>query len=82
MYGVIQKPELFLAFMSRLVTKPTKWHVRPSKTQISLGIRSGIKIPSVNSIIVYSVNLCCDFTMSVVWNLDMQKETYDKSTSE
>ena len=25
--------------MSRLTTKPTKWHVRPSKTQISLGIR-------------------------------------------
>ena len=26
-------------YMSRLVTKPTKWHVRPAKTQISLGIR-------------------------------------------
>ena len=25
--------------MSRLLTKPTKWHVRPAKTQISLGIR-------------------------------------------
>ena len=25
--------------MSHLVTKPTKWHVRPVKTQISLGIR-------------------------------------------
>ena len=25
---------------SRRVTKPTKWHVRPAKTQISLGIRS------------------------------------------
>ena len=25
--------------MSRLMTKPTKWHVRPPKTQISLGIR-------------------------------------------
>ena len=24
--------------MSRIVTKPTKWHVRPAKTQISLGI--------------------------------------------
>ena len=24
--------------MSRLVTKPTKWHVRPAKTQITLGI--------------------------------------------
>ena len=26
-------------YMSRLMTKPTKWHVRPAKTQISLGIR-------------------------------------------
>ena len=25
--------------MSCLMTKPTKWHVRPAKTQISLGIR-------------------------------------------
>ena len=25
--------------MTRLMTKPTKWHVRPPKTQISLGIR-------------------------------------------
>ena len=25
--------------MSRIVTKPTKWHVRPAKNQISLGIR-------------------------------------------
>ena len=25
--------------MSRIVTKPTKWHVRPAKTRISLGIR-------------------------------------------
>ena len=25
--------------MSRLTTKPTKWYVRPAKTQISLGIR-------------------------------------------
>ena len=27
------------SYMSRLMTKPTKWHVRPVKTQISLGIR-------------------------------------------
>ena len=26
-------------YMSRLMTKPTKWPVRPAKTQISLGIR-------------------------------------------
>ena len=25
--------------LSRIATKPTKWHVRPAKTQISLGIR-------------------------------------------
>ena len=25
-------------YMSRLMTKPTKWHVRPAKTQIRLGI--------------------------------------------
>ena len=25
--------------LSRLMTKPTKWHVRPAKSQISLGIR-------------------------------------------
>ena len=28
-----------LGYMSRLMTKPTKWHMRPAKTQISLGIR-------------------------------------------
>ena len=27
------------SLMSHLMTKPTKWHVRPAKTQISLGIR-------------------------------------------
>ena len=27
------------AYLSRLMTKPTKWHVRPAKTQIRLGIR-------------------------------------------
>ena len=26
-------------YFSRLMTKPTKWHVRPAKTQINLGIR-------------------------------------------
>ena len=25
-------------YLSRLMTKPTKWHVGPAKTQISLGI--------------------------------------------
>ena len=26
-------------YLSHLMTKPTKWHMRPAKTQISLGIR-------------------------------------------
>ena len=26
------------SYMNHLMTKPTKWHVRPAKTQISLGI--------------------------------------------
>ena len=26
--------------MNHLMTKPTKWHVRPAKTQISLGNRT------------------------------------------
>ena len=30
----------YLRYTSRLMTKPTKWHVRPAKTQISLGIRT------------------------------------------
>ena len=30
----------FMVHMSRLMTKPTKWHVHPAKTQISLGICS------------------------------------------
>ena len=29
----------FFSYMSRLMTKPTKWHRRPAETQISLGIR-------------------------------------------
>ena len=28
-----------LSYLSSLMTKPTKWHVRPAKPQISLGIR-------------------------------------------
>ena len=33
------KPRNHLPQMSHLMIKPTKWHVRPAKTQISLGIR-------------------------------------------
>ena len=31
---------------SQRTTKPTKWHVRPAKTQISLGIRPGRSVSS------------------------------------
>ena len=30
---------LLVSYLSRIRTKPTKWHVHPAKTQISLGIR-------------------------------------------
>ena len=33
--------------MSRIVTQPTKWGVRPAKTQISLGIRPVIGVFAV-----------------------------------
>ena len=36
--NLIEWDDIF-SYMSRLVTKPTNWHVRPAKTQISLGIR-------------------------------------------
>ena len=37
--------------MSRHMTKPTKWHLRPAKTQISLGIRPDwIRVFTVRSI--------------------------------
>ena len=41
MYGVCrskQPDQTLTCKMSRLATKPTKWQVRPTKTQISLGI--------------------------------------------
>ena len=38
--------------LSRLVTEPTKWHVRPTKTQISLGIRP---VWSESSLCIYWV---------------------------
>ena len=39
--GCTERVQYYLCkrYMSRLVTKPTKWYVRPAKTQISLGIR-------------------------------------------
>ena len=36
-------------YMSRLMTKPTKWHVRPAKTQISLDIRPVWSEPSLSA---------------------------------
>ena len=36
-------------YTSRLLTKPTKWHVRPAKTQISLGIRPVWSEPSLSA---------------------------------
>ena len=35
--------------LSRLMTKPTKWHVRQAKTQISLGIRPVWSVFAVHS---------------------------------
>ena len=35
--------------MSRFVTKPTKWHVRPTETQISLGICQVWSDPSMSA---------------------------------
>ena len=35
--------------MSRLTTKPTKWHVRRGKTQISLGIRPVWSVSSLSA---------------------------------
>ena len=36
-------------FLSHLVTKPTKWHVRSAKTQVSLGTRPGWSEPSLSA---------------------------------
>ena len=33
-----KKAHSWWIYMSHLMTKPTKWHMRPAKTQISLGI--------------------------------------------
>ena len=36
---IIIHNDVEVGHLSRLTTKPAKWHVRPAKTQISLGIR-------------------------------------------
>ena len=46
------------AHLSRLMTKPTKWHVRPAKTQIGLGIRP------VSLIRVFAVRMMKAWTLS------------------
>ena len=38
-FVVISLLFVFVVYLSRLMTKPTKWHVRTTTTQISLGIR-------------------------------------------
>ena len=43
-------PYCLLKFcLSRLMTKPSKWHVRPVKTQISLGIRPVWSVSSLSA---------------------------------
>ena len=51
----------FLAYMSHLMTKPTKWHVRPAKTRISLGIcpvwseSLGVRMKKLGSLVAHWV---------------------------
>ena len=56
---VLERPTLEhygdITNLSRLMTKPTKWHVVPAKTQISLGIRS-----------VWSESLLCTHWVAMV----------------
>ena len=42
-YGMSTVRRDFENEKSRLMTKPTKWHVRPAKTQISLDIRQSLR---------------------------------------
>ena len=55
--------------MSQRMTKPTKWHVRPAKTQISLGIRP----------------VCSESSLSAWWKLEslathwVQSENFDQT---
>ena len=53
----------------RIVTKPTKWHVRPAKTQISLGIRP-----------VWSgSSLCVQWVAKDTWFLHVDSEDSDQT---
>ena len=36
--------KMVFSHLSRLMTKPTKRHVRPAKTQISLGIQADLSL--------------------------------------
>ena len=38
LFTLLLKTTKLYEHLSRRMTKPTKWHVRPAKTQISLGI--------------------------------------------
>ena len=46
---VKKRPLEHLDVLSRLMTKPTKWRVRPAKTQISLGFRPVWSEPSLSA---------------------------------
>ena len=41
---IIIHNDVDVGHLSRLMTKPTKWHMRPAKTQISLGIRPVLSV--------------------------------------
>ena len=56
-----------LSLMSRLVTKPTKLHVRPAKTQISLGIRP----------VLSESSLCAQWVAKDPWFLHADGEDSD-----
>ena len=56
--------------LSRLITKPTKWHVCPAKTQISLGIRP-----------VWSESLLCALWVATVPMLLHADSEYSDQTA-
>ena len=53
--------------MSRHMTKPTKWHVRPAKTQISLGIHPVWSVFAVCMKKHWALN--CMYLLSAQWRL-------------
>ena len=60
------------AKISQLMTKPTKWHVRPAKTQISLGIRPVWSVFAVRPRLLHAeakplIRLCGCPDLSLRW---------------